>query len=108
ALRGEYEITAISMHAYAYCLEQYALLPHGASIGDRYGPKVVAKGAFKIRDLKRSKIAIPGTMTTAYLVLRLALGDFEHENVPFDQIPQAVAEGRYRGGPVSAQAQLTF
>src|SRR4030095_6663246 len=74
ALRGEYEITAISMHAYAYCLEQYALLPHGASIGDRYGPKVVAKEDFKIRDLKRSKIAIPGTMTTAYLVLRLALG----------------------------------
>jgi len=108
ALRGEYEITAVSMHAYAYCLEQYALLPHGASIGDRYGPKVVAKEDFKIRDLKRSKIAIPGTMTTAYLVLRLALGDFEHENVAFDEIPQAVAEGRYKAGLLIHEGQLTF
>lgn len=108
ALRGEYEITAISIHSYAYCLESYALLPHGASMGDRYGPKFVAREHFKIRDLKRSKIAVPGTTTTAYLVARLALGDFEFEAVPFDQIPALVAEGRYDAGLLIHEGQLTF
>ncbi len=108
AMRAEYEVTAVSLHAYAYCLEQYALLPHGASIGDRYGPKVVARDDFKMRALKRSTIAVPGTMTTAYLVLRMALGDFEHETVPFDRIPAAVAEGKYDAGLIIHEGQLTF
>jgi 1,4-dihydroxy-6-naphthoate synthase len=108
AMRGEYEVTAISIHAYAYCSELYALLPHGASVGDGYGPKVVARQDFKMRDLKRSSIAIPGTTTTAYLVLRLALGDFEHETVPFDKIPEEVAAGRFAAGLLIHEGQLTF
>lgn len=108
AMRGEHEITAVSLHAYAYCLEQYALLPHGASIGDKYGPKIVAKGEYKIRDLKRSPIAVPGTMTTAYLVLRLALGDFEHVVVPFDQICERVASGEFPAGLIIHEGQLTY
>lgn len=108
ALRGEYEVTAISIHTYAYCLEHYALLPHGASMGDRYGPKLVARGEFKIRDLKKSKIAVPGTTTTAYLVARLALGNFDFETVPFDEIPQQVATGRFDAGILIHEGQLTY
>jgi 1,4-dihydroxy-6-naphthoate synthase len=108
ALRAEYDITAVSIHSYAYCLESYALLPHGASMGDRYGPKIVARGDFKIRDLKKSKLAIPGTTTTAYLVARLALGDFEFEIVPFDKIPELVSKGEFDAGVLIHEGQLTF
>src|SRR5215510_4114971 len=83
ALRGELEVTAVSIHAYAYLLDRYALLPSGCSMGDHYGPMVVARRALKIDDLKGLKIAVPGTMTTAYLTLRLLLGEFAHEVVPF-------------------------
>src|SRR5262249_46594800 len=80
ALRGELEITAISIHAYAHLLDQYALLPSGCSMGDRYGPMVVAKKPLAVADLKRIRIAVPGTMTTAFLTLRLLLpAGFEHE-----------------------------
>jgi 1,4-dihydroxy-6-naphthoate synthase len=108
ALRAEYDITAVSIHSYAYCLEHYALLPHGASMGDRYGPKLVARNEFKIRDLKKSKIAVPGTTTTAYLVARLALGDFDFVIAPFDEIPDLVAGGRVDAGLLIHEGQLTY
>src|SRR5580658_5416214 len=71
ALKGELEVTAISIHAYAYLLEQYALLPSGCSMGDRYGPMVVARKPLKVADLPSLRLAVPGTMTTAFLALRL-------------------------------------
>ncbi|MFN0207761.1 MAG: menaquinone biosynthesis family protein [Planctomycetota bacterium] len=108
ALRGEYDITAVSIHAFAYCMEHYMLLPHGASIGDRYGPKVVAKRDFSIRDLKKTKVAIPGTMTTAYLVARLAIGDFDYEIVKFDEIMDRVANGEFGAGLIIHEGQLTY
>src|SRR5213080_2065774 len=78
ALRGELEVTAVSIHAYAHLLDKYALLPSGCSMGDRYGPMVVARRAMTIDDLKTCRIAVPGTMTTAFLALRLLLGDFTY------------------------------
>src|SRR5271165_1390332 len=82
ALQGELEVTAVSIHAYAYLLEKYALLPSGCSMGDKYGPMVVARKKMSIADLKQVKIAVPGTMTTAFLTLRLLLpGGFAHEVV---------------------------
>lgn len=108
ALRGEYDITAVSIHAFAYCMENYLLLPHGASMGDRFGPKIVAKGDFKIRDLKKATIAVPGTMTTAYLVSRLALGDYHFEKAPFDEIPELVANNKYDAGLLIHEGQLTY
>src|SRR5258707_15745641 len=94
ALRGELEVTAISIHAYAALLDKYALLPSGCSMGDRYGPMVVARRPMKVDELKKAKIAVPGTLTTAYLALRLLLGEgFAYEVVPFDQILSAVEKG---------------
>src|SRR5438128_4224815 len=73
ALRGELEVTAVSIHAYAHLLDKYALLPSGCSMGDRYGPMVVARRPLNVKELKKARIAIPGTMTTAFLTLRLPL-----------------------------------
>src|SRR5438309_3259605 len=99
ALRGELEVTAVSIHAYAYLLDKYALLPSGCSMGDRYGPMVVARRPMTLDELKQSRIAIPGTLTTAFLTLRLALGgEFAFEVVPFDQILTEVAAGRFDAG----------
>src|SRR5882762_4030934 len=75
ALRGELEVTAISIHAYASLLDKYALLPSGCSMGDRYGPMVVARRPLQIEDLRSLKIAVPGTLTTAFLALRLLVGE---------------------------------
>jgi 1,4-dihydroxy-6-naphthoate synthase len=109
ALRGELEVTAVSIHAYAYLLDKYALLPTGCSMGDRYGPMVVARRNMSIDDLKTVKIAVPGTLTTAFLALRLLLpGGFSHEVVPFDQILDAVAGGRFDAGLIIHEGQLTF
>jgi 1,4-dihydroxy-6-naphthoate synthase len=109
ALRGELEVTAVSLHAYAYLLDKYALLPSGCSMGDRYGPMVVAKKPLRIDDLKKLRIAVPGTMTTAYLALRLLLPDgFAFEVMPFDQILNAVAEGKADAGLIIHEGQLTF
>jgi 5,8-dihydroxy-2-naphthoate synthase len=109
ALKGELEVTAISIHAYAHLLDKYALLPSGCSMGDRYGPMVVAKKSLKIEDLKHVRIAVPGTMTTAFLTLRLLLpGGFEHEVMPFDQILNAVASGKVDAGLIIHEGQLTF
>jgi 5,8-dihydroxy-2-naphthoate synthase len=109
ALRGELEVTAISLHAYAYLLDKYALLPSGCSMGDRYGPMVVARQAISPEALKNVRIAVPGTMTTAFLTLRLLLpGGFEHVVMPFDQILNAVAEGNVDAGLIIHEGQLTF
>src|SRR5947209_3527432 len=114
ALRGELEVTAVSIHAYAYLLDKYALLPSGCSMGDRYGPMVVARKPLAVEDLKTLRIAVPGTMTTAFLALRLLLppGDshppFAYEVIPFDQILDAVAQGRFDAGLIIHEGQLTF
>src|SRR5437870_4972971 len=109
ALRGELEVTAVSIHAYAFLLDRYALLPSGCSMGDRYGPMVVARRPLTTADLKTAKIAVPGTLTTAFLVLRLLLPDgFAYEVVPFDQILDAVKEGRFDAGLIIHEGQLTF
>jgi 1,4-dihydroxy-6-naphthoate synthase len=109
ALRGELEVTAISIHAYASLLDKYALLPSGCSMGDRYGPMVVARQPLTLSQLKSARIAVPGTLTTAFLTLRLLLPDgFTYEVLPFDQILNAVAEGRFDAGLIIHEGQLTF
>src|SRR6516225_11734588 len=93
ALRGELDVSAVSIHAYAHLLEKYALLPSGCSMGDRYGPMVVARRPLTVEQLRPLTIAVPGTMTTAFLALRLLLpGGFAYEVLPFDHIIPAVAE----------------
>jgi 1,4-dihydroxy-6-naphthoate synthase len=109
AMKGELEVTAVSIHAYAHLLDKYALLPTGCSMGDKYGPMVVARRPMTIDDLRAVKIAVPGTMTTAFLTLRLLLPrGFEYEVVPFDQIIPAVASGKYEAGLIIHEGQLTF
>src|SRR5262245_5392325 len=109
ALRGELEVTAISIHAYAYLLDKYALLPSGCSMGDRYGPMVVARRPLHVDDLHKATIAIPGTMTTAFLTLRLLLlKEFAYDVLPFDEIIGAVAAGKYDAGLIIHEGQLTF
>lgn len=109
AMRGELEVSAVSIHAYAHLLDKYALLPTGCSMGDKYGPMVVARRPMSIEELKKVKIAIPGTMTTAFLTLRLLLPDgFEYDVVPFDEIIGVVASGKYEAGLIIHEGQLTF
>jgi 1,4-dihydroxy-6-naphthoate synthase len=108
ALRQELDITAVSIHAYAYLQESYALLPHGASMGDGYGPLVVAREAIPRDELPARRIAVPGTMTTAFLALRLALGPFRFTVVPFDRILDEVAAGRVEAGLLIHEGQLTY
>jgi 1,4-dihydroxy-6-naphthoate synthase len=107
AFDGRYEVTAVSFHAYAHLLDKYALLPHGASMGDKYGPIVVARQDGP-KEVKGSRIAIPGTLTTAYLALQLYEPAFEHIVVPFDRIQQAVLEGRAEAGLLIHEGQLTY
>jgi 1,4-dihydroxy-6-naphthoate synthase len=109
ALNGELEVTAVSIHAYAFLLDKYALLPSGCSMGDRYGPMVVAKQKFTPEELKKARIAVPGTMTTAFLALRMLLpGGFNYEVLPFDKILDAVAAGKFDAGLIIHEGQLTF
>ena len=109
AMRGDLEVSAVSIHAYAYLLDKYALLPTGCSMGDKYGPMVVARRAMSMDDLKKIKIAVPGTMTTAFLTLRLLLpGGFDYDVVAFDQIIPAVESGKYEAGLIIHEGQLTF
>jgi 1,4-dihydroxy-6-naphthoate synthase len=109
ALNGELEVSAVSIHAYAHLLDKYALLPSGCSMGDKYGPMVVARRPMSFEDLKKVKIAVPGTMTTAFLTLRLLLpGGFEYDVVPFDEIIGVVAGGKYDAGLIIHEGQLTF
>jgi 1,4-dihydroxy-6-naphthoate synthase len=108
ALKGEYEITAISFHAYAYIADKYILLPSGASMGDRYGPMVVAREAWRQEELKGKRIAIPGTMTTAYLTLKLFQSEFEPVVIPFDKIIEAVQRREVDAGLLIHEGQLTY
>jgi 1,4-dihydroxy-6-naphthoate synthase len=109
AMRGELEVSAVSIHAYAHLLEKYALLPSGCSMGDRYGPMVVAKKPLKVDNLHSIRIAIPGTLTTAFLTLRLLIGrEFTYDVLAFDQIIAAVRDGRYDAGLIIHEGQLTF
>jgi 1,4-dihydroxy-6-naphthoate synthase len=122
AFEGRYEVTAVSFHAYAHLVDKYALLPHGASMGDKYGPIVVAPafapgespgslGAASVpgaNGVKGKRIAIPGTLTTAYLTLRIFEPDFEYVVVPFDQIQQAVLDGKAEAGLLIHEGQLTY
>ena len=109
AMRGELEVSAVSLHAYAYLQDKYALLPSGCSMGDKYGPMVVARRKMSIEELKKVTIAVPGRRTTAYLALRLLLpAGFPSEVVPFDQIIPAVAEGKFDAGLIIHEGQLTF
>ena len=107
AFEGKYEVTAVSFHAYAHLVDKYALLPHGASMGDRYGPIVVTR-----RDgpdgVKGRTIAIPGTLTTAYLALKLYEPDFEYLVIPFDEIQDAVAAGKADAGLLIHEGQITY
>src|SRR6478672_1001858 len=107
AFEGKYEVTAVSFHAFAHLLDRYALLPHGASMGDRYGPIVVTR-ADGPNGVKGRRIAIPGTLTTAYLALRLYEPDFDFVVVPFDQIQQAVLDGQAEAGLLIHEGQLTY
>jgi 1,4-dihydroxy-6-naphthoate synthase len=108
ALRGELEVTAVSIHAYASLAEKYALLPSGASMGDRYGPRLVSRTAATKADVKGKRIAVPGLKTSAYLALRLYEPDFEPVVVPFDQIEDAVLQKQVDLGLLIHEGQLTY
>ena len=121
AFDGKYEVTAVSFHAYAHLADKYALLPHGASMGDNYGPIVVApavapagssggygEAGYREGGVKGRKIAIPGTLTTAYLALRLYEPDFEYVVVPFDQIENFVLQGKADAGLLIHEGQLRY
>lgn len=112
ATRGELDISAISIHAYAYVSDQYALLPSGASMGDGYGPMLVAKQKFAASEIAKRKIAVPGAMTSAFLALQLYLGlpakDLNYIVVPFDQIFSAVRNGEAEIGLIIHEGQLTY
>jgi len=114
AFSGELELTAFSLHAYAYLSDRYVICSCGASMGDGYGPMVVARRKMAVPDLRELTIAVPGTLTTAYLALRMCLGrEFKHVLVPFDEILNVVAAGEYQGQPIDAglvihEGQLTY
>ena len=108
AKKGVYDVTAISFHAYAYVSDKYALLPHGASIGDKYGPILVTKEPRDASEIGDMKIAIPGELTSAFLALRLYNKDFKYEVVPFDEIIDAVQSGRVDAGLLIHEGQLFY
>lgn len=112
ATRGELDISAVSIHAYAYVSEQYALLPSGASMGDGYGPMLVARRKYPRQSIARMRIAVPGTMTSAFLALQLWLdrpaGQFDYRVLPFDQIFKAVTSGDADVGLIIHEGQLTY
>jgi 1,4-dihydroxy-6-naphthoate synthase len=107
ALKGELEVSAVSIHAYAYLTARYALLASGSSMGDRYGPRLVAREAFAREDLKGKKVAVPGEWTTAFLALKLYEPEVEHVVVPFDEIMEYVARGGADVGLLIHEGQLT-
>ena len=108
AFDGRYEVSAVSFHAYAHLVDKYALLPHGASMGDKYGPIVVARQDAGPQGVKGSRVAIPGTLTTAYLALRIYEPAFEYVVVPFDEIQQTVLDGKADAGLLIHEGQLTY
>ena len=108
ALRGELEVTAVSIHAYAYLADRYALLPHGASMGDHYGPRLVAREPMSREDVQGKRVAIPGPLTSAFLALRLYEPNFVPVPTPFDLIEDAVERGDVDLGLLIHEGQLTF
>ena len=108
AMKGELETTAASVHACAHLLERYDILPCGASMGEGYGPIVVARSPLQPEDLPRVTVAVPGLLTSAYLALRIAVGSFRHIVVPFDRIPAAVLAGQADAGLLIHEGQLTW
>jgi 1,4-dihydroxy-6-naphthoate synthase len=108
ALEGRLEVTALSLHSYPFVQERYVLLPHGASMGSGYGPIVVAPEKLTREELGEVEIVVPGTMTTAFLVLRLFLGDFSYRVMPFDEILGEVSSGRAAAGLLIHEGQLTY
>jgi 1,4-dihydroxy-6-naphthoate synthase len=108
ALEGRLEVTAISLHAYPFVQNTYALLPHGASIGSGYGPILVSREPLSFEQLRFAEIVVPGRMTTAFLTLRFALGEFAHRELPFDRIVDEVVSGRADAGLVIHEGQLTY
>ena len=108
AKNGIFDVTAISFHAYAYVSDKYALLPHGASIGDKYGPILVSKEPRKPEEIPNLKIAIPGELTSAFLALRIYNQDFEYTVVPFDEIIDTVKKGKADAGLLIHEGQLFY
>src|SRR5689334_3997044 len=108
AMEGCYDVTAISFHAYPYVQDKYALMPCGGSVGEQYGPMVVAQRMITLDELKQIKVAVPGTMTTAYLGLKLFAPTIETAVVPFDQIIPEVLAGKYDAGLIIHEGQLTY
>ena len=109
ALEGRLEVTAISLHTYPFVQDGYVILPHGASMGSGYGPVVVSKRPLGRAELAATEVAVPGRMTTAFLVLRMYLGgEFRYREVPFDRIMEEVEDGRAEAGLLIHEGQLTF
>lgn len=104
----EYDVTAVSFHAYALIADHYVLLPHGGSIGDGYGPIVVARNSFSPGELKNKYIAIPGELTSAFLALKLHTAEFQYDVVDFDRIIDEVVKGKYDAGLLIHEGQLTY
>lgn len=108
AMKGTYELTAISYHAYAHVYDKYAILNVGSSVGDKYGPVVIAKKPFTKEELKQVTVAVPGEMTTAYLALKIWEPELKTEVVPFDQIMERVESGEFEAGLIIHEGQLTY
>lgn len=108
AMEGFYDVSAISFHAYPYVQDKYALMPCGGSVGEQYGPMVISPRMVGLEELKRMKIAVPGTMTTAYLALKLFAPTIETAVVPFDRIIPEVLAGKYEAGLIIHEGQLTY
>ena len=108
AMRGTYDVTAVSFHVYAYIADKYALLPHGASIGDKYGPIVVSGEPMKAEELSTVTIGVPGTLTSAFLALKIYNPDLKYEVIPFDKIIDAVETGRCGAGLLIHEGQLFY
>jgi len=108
AMEGFYDVSAISFHAYPYVQDKYALMPCGGSVGEQYGPMVISPRMIGVEELKRMKIAVPGTMTTAYLALKLFAPAIETAVVPFDRIIPEVLAGKYEAGLIIHEGQLTY
>src|SRR6266496_1951468 len=108
AREGVYDVSAISFHAYPYIQDRYALMTCGGSVGDGYGPMIVATRSFPVSEIKRIRIAVPGKLTTAYLALQLFAPGIETEVVPFDEIIPSVLQGKYEAGLIIHEGQLTY
>ncbi len=108
AMEGFYDVSAISFHAYPYVQDKYALMPCGGSVGEQYGPMVISPRMIGLEELKTTKIAVPGTMTTAYLALKLFAPKIETAVVPFDRIIPEVLAGKYEAGLIIHEGQLTY